>query len=420
VAAHSRHAAFGPSLARAAAVLSKVAIAALAALVVAGTGFAWSQIRTLNRGIAGPAISEPSPGSGGHGAVGPTEEQNILLVGVDTRTTPKGKPLGRHLRHKLHAGSAGAGGDTTDTIIVIHIPAGGRQAVGFSIPRDSYVHIAGGYGKHKINSAYAFANKATRKRLKSRGVTGAALSRQAKRAGAHNTISTVEQLTGLHIDHYAEANLAGFYNLSKAVGGVPVCLKRPTYDPHTGVHFRAGTYPIAGARALAFVRQRHGIPHADLGRIRRQQAFLASLAEKVLSDGLLTHPGRLHRLVGAITGALTLDLDCDVLAFAEELQSLSAGDISFHTIPVGTTELQTPSDGLAVQVDPQRVRGYIQRVISGRSPAGATGAPSNASSTPPPDGPRAGSSPSGPGSSSPSPAGRGSALHAGGGPTCVY
>jgi LCP family protein required for cell wall assembly len=405
-------------LGRAAGVLVKVVVAALAALVFAGTGFAWSQIRTLNQGLAGPAITGSSSGSGEDGVAGPAQERNILLVGVDTRTNSQGTPLPKPLQHKLHAGPAGTGGDTTDTIIVIHIPAGGRRAVGFSIPRDSYVRITGGYGKHKINAAYAFADKAAEKRLKSHGVRGPALHRQAKRAGAENTISTVEQLTGLHIDHYAEANLAGFYNLSKAVGGVPICVKHPTYDPHTGFRFPAGTYPVSGARALAFVRQRHGVPHGDLGRIRRQQAFLASLADKVLSGGLLTHPMRLHRVVGAVTSALTLDRDWDVLSFAEQLQHLSAGEISFHTIPVGNTELHTPYDGLAVQVDPYRVRDYIQHVLHG-APLPAT--PGRAPSTAPrPGGAGANSGPAGSGASSPSPAGRGSALHAGGGPTCVY
>jgi LCP family protein required for cell wall assembly len=397
--------------------LSKVAIAVLAALVFAATGFAWTQIRTLNHGLAGPTISGSPSGSGAHRPVGPAEEQNILLVGVDSRTNSQGKPLSKQLRHKLHAGPAGTGGDTTDTIIVIHIPAGGHKAVGFSIPRDSYVQIAGGDGKHKINSAYTFGHNAAEKRLKSHGVRGAERARQAKNAGAEKAIATVEQLTGLHIDHYAEANLAGFYKLSKAVGGVPICVKRSTYDPHTGAYFPAGTYPVSGARALAFVRQRHGIPHADLGRIRRQQAFLASLADKVLSRGLLTHPMRLHRLVGAVTSTLTLDAGWDVLSFAKELQTLSAGNISFHTIPVGNTDLQTPYDGIAVQVDPSRVRAYIQRVLSGAPAPTTRGSPSST----PPGATRRGSA--SPGSGTPSPplrAGRGSALHAGGGPTCVY
>jgi LCP family protein required for cell wall assembly len=411
--AEARRAVLALSLGRFAGLSAKVAVAAIAIVVFAVSAFAWSQVRVLDRSLAGPDLGG-SATSGGQGGVGPTEEQNILLVGVDSRTDSMGNPLPPKLLHKLHAGSQG--GDLTDTIIVIHIPAGGRKAVGFSIPRDSYVDIAGPQGKHKVNAAYAYGKNSAMQRLKAEGLRGPELVRRAKNAGAQTTIATVENLTGLHIDHYAEVNLIGFYYVTKAIGGVPICLKAPTYDPHTGVRFRAGLQQVEGTRALAFVRQRHGVPHGDLGRIRRQQAFMASLADKVLSSGLLTSPRKLHHLVTAITRTVVLDKDWNVLAFAKQLQRLSAGNITFHTIPVGDTELHTRSDGLAVQVHPFRVRGYIQHVLHGTPLLSKATAPPSSSSTP--------STPSTtPSAGPPEPplrAGTNSALHAGGGPTCVY
>ena len=95
-------------------------------------------------------------------------------------------------------------------------------------------------------------------------------------AAADALIGAVEDLTGLTIDHYAEVNLVGFATLTKAIGGVTVCLAAPTRDPLSGAHFAAGVQTISGATALAFVRQRHGLPQGDLSRIRRQQVFLAA------------------------------------------------------------------------------------------------------------------------------------------------
>jgi anionic cell wall polymer biosynthesis LytR-Cps2A-Psr (LCP) family protein len=151
---------------------------------------------------------------------------------------------------------------------------------------------------------------------------------------------------------------------------------------------------------------------------------MASLAHKVLSSGMLTHPAKLHQLVTAVSRTVVLDKGWHVLAFAKQLQRLSAGDIAFHTIPVGDTELHTPSDGLAVQVNPFRVRGYVQHVLNGTPLPSRGPAPSQSPSTSSAPPSTAGSSNSGSaGTGSGSPplrAGPNSTLRAGGGPTCVY
>ncbi len=118
---------------------------------------------------------------------------------------------------------------------------------------------------------------------------------ESAQEGRSTLIQTVEDLTGLQIDHYAEINLLGFYNLTTAIGGVDVCLREPVDDPLSGARFPAGPQTISGAAALAFVRQRHGLPEGDLSRIRRQQVFLAAVADKILSSGTLTNPARSAR-----------------------------------------------------------------------------------------------------------------------------
>ncbi|HVW40619.1 MAG TPA: LCP family protein [Amycolatopsis sp.] len=343
------------SASRSARIVGRTTIALVSLLVLGGTGLGWAQEQGLVNGLSRADVLDP-------GASTTTGEQNILVVGLDTRTDAQGNPLPRDILDALHAGASDDGGDNTDTMVVIHIPAGGGDAVAFSIPRDSYVQLAGGYGKHKINSAYTYAQVAEENTLRSHGVSGPQLNVRAAQAGARNAVQTVEQLTGLTINHFASVNLVGFYDISEAVGGIPVCLKAAVRDPYSGANFPAGAQTISGAQALAFVRQRHGLPDGDLDRIRRQQAFMASMAHTVLSAGTLTNPGKLSALVGAVHKSVTLDQDWDILSFAQQLRNLGAGAIRFQTIPVGTLDLQT-SDGDAVQVDPAQVRSFIRGAI---------------------------------------------------------
>lgn len=353
---------------------SVVVVVSLAVLAV--SAFAWAQVRYLDRSTASASVIQPSVPRA------PTAEQNILLLGVDSRTDPQGNPLPPDLLAALHAGDTGDGGDTADSITVVHIPAGGGRATAISIPRDSYVQLADGYGKHKINSAYSRAVTFTTDSLTETSAGGAptspfapesaaagspddpAVRRAALEAGARTTIGTVQALTGLPITHYASVNLAGFADVSQALGGVPVCLRAPVDDPYSGLRLPAGPQEVSGAEALAFVRQRHGLPGGDLDRITRQQTFLASATRELLSAGTLANPFTLDRLSGVLTRSVTLDADWDVLSFAGQMQGLSAGSVTFRTIPTGTTELATPSDGTAVQVDPVQVRQFVDDAIA--------------------------------------------------------
>ena len=345
----------------------RVAIGVVSTLVLAATGYAWSQLTKLDAGIVMADVIPPAaqiPQDNSPTGTPLAVAQNILLVGLDSRTDANGNPLPQNVLDALHAGSSDDGGNTTDTMILVHIPAGGAAATAISIPRDSYVDIAGGFGKHKINSAYSRGKNAAMSTLRAQGLSGAELEVQSNVAGARTAIQTVEKFTGLTINHYAAINLAGFSALSEAVGGVQVCLKAPVHDSYSGADFAAGRQTLSGPQALAFVRQRHGLPNGDLDRIARQQAFLSGMATKLLDAGTLTDVGKLSALIGAVQGSVVLDQGWDVLSFAQQLHGLSSGSIGFVTIPVQSLSLQTPSDGDAVKVDPAQVREFVQTAIT--------------------------------------------------------
>lgn len=347
--------------------VAQVLLAVVSLLVLGGTAFAWSKLNQITDGLTRSDVI-------GSGSNSPMDEQNILMVGLDTRTDAEGNPLPEDVLDQLHAGGAEDGGDTTDTMIVVHIPAGGGNATAISIPRDSYVQLAGKFGKHKINSAYTYGQTARKNELKAQGESGPQLETDSAQAGAKTAIETVQQLTGLTITHYAAVNLAGFYYVSQAVGGVPVCLKAPVRDSYSGANFPAGPQNVAGAQALQFVRQRHGLPNGDLDRIKRQQVFMASMAKTILSAGTLTDPGKLDALIGAVKKAVVVDTNWDLLGFAQQLHGMSAGNINFVTVPVVSITLKTPNDGDAVQVDPQQVQKFV-REQTGSSAAPPSSAP---------------------------------------------
>jgi LCP family protein required for cell wall assembly len=361
----------------------RLVLGLVSVLVLGATGYAWGQLGKLETGITTADVIAPTAKTPA-GTPALAVDQNILLVGLDSRTDAQGHPLPQELLDMLHAGSSDDGGDTTDTMIVVHIPAGGAAATAISIPRDSYVDLADGYGKHKINSAYSYGRNAAVHRLGAQGVTGAELNTQSDAEGAKTAIKTVENLTGLTINHYAAVNLAGFYALSNAIGGVQVCLKAPVHDAtYSGAEFPAGNVTLSGVQALEFVRQRHGLVNGDLDRIARQQAFLSSMAKTVLGAGTLTNPGKLSDLITAVQSAVVIDKGWDILDFAQQLQGMSSGAIDFVTIPIVSLTLHTPNDGDAVKVDPAQVLGFVQNLV--HPPSGSTSATPTTSTVAPGD-----------------------------------
>ncbi|MGY1722536.1 LCP family protein [Blastococcus sp. SYSU DS0533] len=292
---------------------SRVVAGLLSVLLLAGSGWGWylGQVAdaTVNRTDAIPA--EGNDGDG--------EAMNLLLVGNDSRSNLTEEQLA-----ELNAGTDS--GINTDTIILVHVPADGSRASFVSFPRDSWVEIPG-YGEDKLNAAYAY------------GYTNADAEGETAReaAGAQLLVQTISRLTGLQIDHYAEVDLLGFFELSSVVGGVEVNLCNAVDDREwSGAYFPAGPQTISGADALKFVRQRHNFGpdgRGDFDRIVRQQVFIAGVLRKMLSEDVLLDLGKQRELVQAAAESLTVDEDLNLLQLAEQMQSVTTGSIEFQTVP---------------------------------------------------------------------------------------
>ena len=362
-----------------AAVRGLVALASVGALVA--TGVAWSVQQHVSTTIVTSNALTPHPVLIG-------QAFTALLVGLDARTDANGNPLPPALLDAIHAGPD-EGQLHTDTIILLHVPAlPGEPAVAISIPRDSYVQLTDGSGKHKINSAYNRGLVAAEKDMKAQGVSGPELDRRGREAGRAALIATVESLTGTSIDHYGEINLAGFVELTDALGGVPVCLNKPVRDSYSGLDLPAGYQTVSGQVALAFVRQRHGLDGGDLDRIARQQAFIAGLTQRLQGEGMLTDPATLSQLLGVVTRHVVIDKGWDLQQAATQASRIAGADLSFRTIPTGRPDLETPVDGLAVQVDPAAVRAFVTEQFSAKtptsSPTASTAPTGTATATPAP------------------------------------
>lgn len=321
------------------------------------TGAAWGLYRDVTAGITTTDVIA----GGGDGG-----DQNILLVGVDSRTDAQGRPLPPEVQRMLSSGPD-TGVLNADTIILLHVPEDGGAATAFSIPRDAYVYIPG-YRHDKINAAYPATKALAAERLVAEGVRDPArVEAEAAQEGRGSLIRAVEGLTGQTIDHYAEVNLLGFHNLTTAIGGVDVCLRKPVDDPLSGARFTAGPQTISGSDALAFVRQRHGLPDGDMSRIRRQQVFLAAVADKILAAGTLADPTRLGALVNVAQQSLVIDEGWDLLGFARQAADLAAGNLQFHTIPTAGRDTNTRGD--VVLVEPSAVERFVEQRIAEQAAA---------------------------------------------------
>lgn len=353
----------------------KVLISLVSAVVVALACYGWMFIGDVNEGLATTNVfgNDTPDAKPLDGAV------DILLVGQDSRTDNQGNPLPREVLDMLHAGESD-GERQTDTMILVHIPQDGKKAVAISFPRDSYVEIAGGFGKHKLNSAYVYAYNDKSKTLQQQGLSDLKqVDEQAKLAGRKNLITTLEQFIGKPgmIDRFAEVNLSSFYEITKALGGVQVCLNGPVKERKSGVDLPAGQQEVQGVQALAFVRQRYDLPNGDLDRIARQQAFLSGLARKVLSPDVIANPAKIGDVIAAVKKSVVLSQGWDLLEFADQMRGLTGGNIEFRTIP--TTGLANIGGADVVRVDPPAVQAFVNQLAGDGQPSTAPNAPGQAS-----------------------------------------
>jgi LCP family protein required for cell wall assembly len=263
-------------------------------LLVAGTvgTYFWLNGK-LNRSVALPATTLTSAGT------------NWLITGSDSRAG-----LSRTERDALHVGSD-AGTLNSDSIMLLHLGSG--RPVLISIPRDSYVDIPG-HGMNKMNAALAFG-------------------------GANLLIQTVEQATGLKIDHYMGIGFGGLVAVVNQIGGVPICLKTAVHDSYSGVNLSAGCQNLNGAQALAFVRDRHSFAIGDLQRIQDQRAFLSALLKKATSPGVYLDPFTALPFGSTAASSMSVDTGTSLLDLVHVASALR--DPETGTVPIASANYAT-------------------------------------------------------------------------------
>jgi LCP family protein required for cell wall assembly len=283
----------------------------LAVLTTVGVVVAYER---LNGNIAnGEPIEHTVPEPEYEGERGPL---NVLVMGSDSREGEDND-----------LGAEGATDERSDTTILIHVSADRKDAYGVSLPRDAIVdrpdcEVKGetipGEDATLFNTAFSVG-------------------------GAQCTIQTVEALTGIYIDHFVTIDFNGFKDMVDAVGGVEVCIPKDVDDEEHDIHFDAGTQVLTGQDALNYVRERYFLSvTGDIGRMKRQQAFIASMVNKVMSAGTLSRPDRVYSFLDAATQSIAVDEDLDSIAALYDLVT-QFGDtglahIKFVTVPFAEYE----------------------------------------------------------------------------------
>lgn len=267
----------------------------------------------------------------------------FLLVGSDSRQglAPGEGPQGK--------GSTFVSGQRADTIIIAHLFGGSDQAQMVSIPRDSWVTIP------------PFTDPATGQKVPERqGKINSAFTA----GGPALLVATVEGLTGLRIDHFVQIDFNGFTAMVDRLGGVEVCLSEAAKDKDSGIDLPAGRQVVQGEQALAFVRQRKGLPRGDIDRIARQQQFMGAVIRRTLSAGTLLNPLKLNGFLEAATESLQVDEGLSVEGLRDlalRMRGASAGNVAFTTIPVADTAARRGGESV-VLVDEVAAEAMFDRI----------------------------------------------------------
>ena len=259
--------------------------------------------------IADPFAGIPARAPQQKVAAGEEPAVNILVLGTDSRTSASDPSQWKE------------GAQRTDAIMIVQV-SGDRKTVSvMSIPRDSWVEIPG-HGQGKINAAYSYG-------------------------GPSLTIHTVENLTGIHIDHFAVANFESFVALTDEIGGVRVNLKTP--QTLAGKELGAGAQVLDGQQALAYTRERSSLPNGDFDRVKRQQTWMRSIVSRVLTNGTLSSPTALYSFLKTASRTVAVDESFtlnQMQSLALETRHLHSNDIAFMTVPTAGTG--TSTDGQSI------------------------------------------------------------------------
>jgi len=349
------------------AVLAKAGYAAAcfgAAVVIGVAGYAHNVV-SLTKQIEGGASIGDSPSVGA---------MNILLMGLESRTDFEGNTLSAAQLAQTHSGNDHSGGDLgaqdTDTLILIHVYAGGQKAVGYSIPRDDVVNYPhstfDGITEGKIDGAYNYAYNQYVSENDGK-MSRDALYEGANEAGQVFEVQTVESVTGVHIDHFVVSNIYGFELIAQELGGMEVCLKPAPASaepdgfgtggnlvdlPYPGAPFGqsnsgfdafndgynakkggAQYLHLSPPQALAFVRARDSLPGVDIGRTHRQQAAIDYIIYDLKHRNILTDPSVISSLLSGASSYLKTDSGLSLLDFAPDMKSLSSSNLRLTTLP---------------------------------------------------------------------------------------
>lgn len=246
---------------------------------------------------------------------GPEGQLNVLVLGSDTRSG-EGNAIDQE---------AGAGG--SDTTVLLHLSADRTRAYAVSIPRDSLVtrpdcgadNAVSGGEERKWNEAFALGQ-----------------AHDPDGGGPACAVEQVEATTGVPVDYYVVVDFNGFKEMVDALDGVPVCIPEDIEDPDAKIFIEAGEREISGDEALDYVRVRKNIgDESDLGRIKRQQAFMAAMIKKATSRGILARPDKLFAFLDAVTSAVQTDFEsvAQLGGLARQLQSIGLDNVKFLTVP---------------------------------------------------------------------------------------
>lgn len=321
----------------------------LSVLVLSTGGIGHAVVTSLDTGIGrvDPFKDMKNRPEAGHG-------MNLLVVGTDGRDkiTPEDKRAYR---------LGGAPCRCADTIMLVHISADRERASVVSLPRDSYAQIP----EH--------TDVRTGERHKAHPLK---LNGAYSEGGPQLTVRTVEQLTKVKIDHYLEVDFTTFMKTVDTLGGVEICTARPLKDTRTGLDLGAGTHRLNGGQALQYVRSRHVDGAGDLGRMRRQQRFLAALIHQGAQGGALLNPVKFRNATGTMLDSVRADKGfgaAELVALGRAMRGFSAASSEFTSVPVGDSSVIVKGIGSTVKWDEAKA-GKLFRMLREDKPL--TAAPS--------------------------------------------